>query len=226
MKKLILTLSILLSLVACKKNGDTPTSDKDYLSVIKDKSWSATFSTPGYPVQYFSFKFKADGTLLSSDTYGDDTNFAWKLVGKHLSLYLSGATMEGDITDDNKFVMTKSTPALPYTFEMTGELNNDADMVLDNTKWQGTATATGSTGTVGMALYFDPGLILDIPSPDNNITFMNQSYVRKGGAFRSTFVRATKVYYYFGIIMPGGKEIRGVIADAEGLKYSWRVTRQ
>ncbi len=181
---------------------------------------------PRQPTQYLFYRFKADGTIATSLTYSDNTSYTWKLDGKHLSLQIDATTLEGDITDDNKFVITKATPALPYTFVIAGELNTYADMVLDNTKWQGTATATGSTATVGLALYFSPGLILDIPSPDKNILIMNQGYTRIGAAFRGIVKGPTKDTYYFGVIMPGGKEIRGVIADAGGITYSWQVTKQ
>lgn len=217
---------VFISFAACKKNGNAPTPDKDYLSVLKDKGWSVTLSTSDNQTQYLFYWFNADGTMFISQTYGDFSKYTWKLDGKHLTMNMDATAFEGDITNDNKFVITKATPANPTPFVMAGELNTYTDLILDNSKWQGVATATGTTKTTGLALYFSPGLILDIPSPDPKIMTLNLSYTKTAGSFRAILKGATKNTYYFGIIMPGGKEIRGVIADAEGISYTFKVTKQ
>ncbi|MDN5284530.1 MAG: hypothetical protein JWR38_804 [Mucilaginibacter sp.] len=215
MKKFILlTIGLATVFAGCKKSKDVgPQPEKDYGAVIKDKTWTGEFTYAGQPKGYYSVQFNADNTSVWSEAGGNYTGGTWALNGKQLSIIQTAFIQsKGDISDDNQLINISNTSA-SLTLN-SGQLNTNANMVLDNTLWKGTiADATNVLTPISFA--FASGLKLTVTSSAGVII---KVYERGGASVRFKDPGVTS----FGVITPDGKQIRGVSSN----HAQWQLTKQ
>jgi predicted small secreted protein len=216
MKKLmIIILSLATVLSACSKNNDGP-SGKDYSTAIKGKVWVGTATYTGKPTEYYSVQFNADNTLVWSE-YADDYDGKWAVDGQQLNITftLSGKQFNAGISDDNKLIDI-TYPAANSWVVNTGELCPNANIVLDNTKWN-SPELTGFPGHYGLSLSFKQGSKIDY----SVYLFLTAHliYSRTGASIR---FMGTNGYTWFGVITADGKTIRGM----QSYEVMWEMVKQ
>jgi hypothetical protein len=218
MKKLmILIISLATVLAACSKSDDK-TPPKDYSTAIKGKVWVGELTYSGKTKEYYSVQFKTDNSLIWSEYSGDYAG-KWVVDGQRLKLTFtaSGKQFNAGITDDNKLIDITNYPTNGWEVN-TGEINNNADMVLDNTIWN--ESHPDRPDFYVMTLSFKQGLKMNY----DYLMFQEHqlSYSRIGASIRFKTTKPNSITW-FGVITADGKAINGVIPVDN---RAWKAVKQ
>ena len=139
----IIVVTLLLAATACGCKKSDSAQPKNYAVSIKDKTWSGIFTYTGKTSEYYSIHFNADNSFIWTELSGDYSG-QWVVNGKQLVLKFggSGATVKGDITDDDR-LLTITASSSAYIVN-SGKLVVNPNPLLDNTVWKGILTSGAS----------------------------------------------------------------------------------
>src|SRR5687767_2422744 len=204
----LVTLMAAASLPGCKKSSDS-TPPKDYGASIRDKTWSGAVTFAGQKTAYFSVHFRADNSLVWSESSADYPG-KWSINGKKLIITHTANKITADITDDGKLMNIVTDD--PGVINSCNLLENP-NMSLNNTVWRGTMSA------YPIELSFMPGDKIRLLTAALGTSAIGTfTYTRSASGAVIRFSNSG-VLFFFGVII-SGSEMKGSYG------YPWEVVKQ